>query len=161
MKKNGVVGLSVPEKEIVEMLNDKEFTVDFIQDWLTNPPKNIDSDSYPARIQGRVEGFLAAVNQLKQSFVKHLLVEQHEREGRIEDIINVINDNADDWAESGDFDAIGDFEALIGDKEFMSKVLQRFEKILGNNDSYWESYWESARNAVEDVMTEKIQKQAA
>lgn len=65
MKNKKVVGLSDKEKEIIQQLNHPEFSVEFIDDWLRNPPKKIEGDVMATSVHHRIEGYMAAVNRLK------------------------------------------------------------------------------------------------
>jgi len=63
--KQKALGLSNKEKEIIQTLNHPEFSVEFIDGWLRNPPKNIKGDVMASSIHHRIEGYMAAVGQLK------------------------------------------------------------------------------------------------
>ena len=36
--------------------------------------------------------------------------------------------------------------------EALGSLIQRVDKCLGNNDSYWESYWMTIENIIEEYM---------
>ena len=47
---------------------------------------------------------------------------------------------------------------LIEDDAVMNDMIDEFENGLDNNDSYWESFWMTADNVIEDMIDEKIPK---
>ncbi len=47
---------------------------------------------------------------------------------------------------------------LIADEGVMNDLIDEFENALDNNDSYWESFWMTADNVIEDMIDEKIPK---
>lgn len=47
---------------------------------------------------------------------------------------------------------------LIEDDAVMNDMIDEFENGLDNNDSYWESFWMTADNVIEDMVNEKIPK---
>ena len=98
-KKIENIGLSNKEKELIQMLNHPEFTVEYIDDWVKNPPKTAYEDAAIALYKGRIEGYLAAVQQLKQSAITRQMHESYDDICRQEDILSVIDDNADVWGD--------------------------------------------------------------
>ena len=49
-------------------------------------------------------------------------------------------------------------KALVTDEDFISNVVSSFEEGLSNNDSFWESYWMTAEDAIEDELDEEVPK---
>lgn len=47
---------------------------------------------------------------------------------------------------------------LIEDDAVMNDMIDEFENGLDNNDSYWESFWMTADNVIENMVDEKIPK---
>jgi hypothetical protein len=47
---------------------------------------------------------------------------------------------------------------LIADDAVMNDMIDEFENGMDNNDYYWESYWITAENVIEDMIDEKIPK---
>ena len=156
-KKIENIGLSNKEKELIQMLNHPEFTVEYIEDWVKNPPKTAYEDAAIALYKGRIEGYLAAVQQLKQSNITRRMHESYANICRQEDIISVIEENADEWEDV--YRGI-DFNVLMNDESFIQEVLQNFEHHLGRNDYYWEAYWDSARCAVENALDKRFPEKA-
>lgn len=145
-KKIENIGLSNREKELIQMLNHPEFTVEYIEDWVKNPPDNVYDDAAIALYKGRVEGFLAAVQQLKQSYIHRQMDEIYTDDCRREDIKDVLEHFEDDGYEDVDFDA------LIDNEQFLQEAVQNFEHSLSGNEVYWDAYWASASDAVKNTL---------
>lgn len=157
-KKIENIGLSNKEKDLIQMLNHPEFTVEYIEDWVKNPPKTAYEDAAIALYKGRIEGYLAAVRQLKQSDIPRWMHELYVDIYRQKDIITVIEDNADEWGKV--YESV-DFDALTNDEDFIQEVLQNFEHNLSSNDRYWEAYWVSVRCTVKNALDKRFSEKTA
>ena len=63
----------------------------------------------------------------------------------------------DDEVEIGSRTMTGkQIHALIADEKWMDSLISDFEDALDNNDSYWESFWCTAENVIEDAIAEVV-----
>jgi len=155
MKKKNIAVLDDKEKQLIRALNHPVFTVDFLEDWLQNPPKNVKSDVMAAALNEQIKGFITAVKQLKQSCVRCNLDDIYTNEYLAEDISSLFEENDDELLGSIQSSKREELKTLLQDETFMDQVLDRFRYDLDENDSFWDAYWSIARNAVKEVLKEK------
>ena len=158
---NDVVKLTPEDKVIIQTLNHPEFTPEFLEEWLQNPPKNITSDIMAASLNERVKGFMAAVNQLKSQCVQMKIEGIYTERCREEDVRCAFENNEDWWAEKPEFDNIEDFDEFLNNPDFTKEVLQRFDKALTNNDVYCDAYWGTMDTVIEATLKEWSKKKKA
>lgn len=53
---------------------------------------------------------------------------------------------------------IDDNEVEI-DEQDLEKIAKRVDKYLGRNDGYWESYWITVEDAIDDYLSEKYKEE--
>lgn len=56
--------LTVAEKEVIQKLNHKLYTVNFVEEWVTRPAENVFINAPAALQQAMVEGFIEAVRAI-------------------------------------------------------------------------------------------------
>ena len=70
---------------------------------------------------------------------------------RMEDIKSKLEEMLEDSEGEHEKEKIN---SILADTERIESIAERFDHALDNNDSYWESYWLTAKYVIEDELKE-------
>ena len=120
-------------------------------------------ETYPNDTEPKPEfdGFMTAVRRLCRRSVRKEIVEYYNKEVYTQDLINVIKENAADWAKSEDFAGLDTtaLDKLADNDVFLSCAARRFIEALNRNEAYMQLYKEIAGAVLKETALKQLRLQ--